>query len=119
MVDVSNILAAVAAVLGLILLVVGRIPIPGRNVGRGVLVRLAGALLLLPWPVSQGLALLAKVAREMDGNPPDTPETVQLLTAFVQLVLIFLAAVSSLVLSLFASVLTAVKKRRLEDRESD
>src|SRR5205814_1002715 len=87
MVDFSNVVAALAGVVGLFFLVVGWVPIPGRNRGKGVLVRLAGALLLLPWPASQGLALLAKVAREMDGNPPDKPETVQLITAFVQLVL--------------------------------
>ena len=115
MVEFSNVLAALVGVLGLILLVIGRIPIPGRNTGKGLLVRLAGALLLLPWPASHGLALLGKVAREMDGNPPDTPETIQLLTAFVQLVLIFVAAVTSLVLNLLATV----SNRDLEDPESN
>jgi hypothetical protein len=115
MVEFSNIVAALVGVLGLIVLVVGRIPIPGRGTGKGILVRLAGAVLLLPWPVSQGLALLAKVAREMDGNPPDTPETTQLLTAFVQLVLVFLTIVTSLVLSLLATVMN----RDLEGPESN
>ena len=103
MVDFSNLFAALAGVVGLIVLVVGLVPIPGRNTAKGVLVRLAGALLLLPWPASQGLALVAKVAREMDGNPPDTPETVQMVTAFVQLLLMFPTCVTSLVLILLAT----------------
>jgi hypothetical protein len=115
MVEFSNIVAALVGVLGLIILVVGRIPIPGRNTGKSILVRLAGAVLLLPWPASQGLALLGKVAREMDGNPPDTPETIQLLTAFVQLMLIFVAGVTSLGLGLLATV----KNRDLEGPESN
>jgi hypothetical protein len=102
MVDFSNIVAALAGVVGLFFLVVGRVPIPGRNTGKGVFVRFAGALLLMPWPASQGLALLAKVAREMDGDPPDKPETVQLITAFVQFMLMFLTAVPSLVLIVLA-----------------
>jgi len=103
MVDFSNIVAALAGVVGLIVLVAGRVPIPGRNTGKGVLVRLAGALLLSPWPASRALALVAKVAREMDGNPPDKPETVQLITAFVQLVLLIATAVPSLALIFLAT----------------
>jgi hypothetical protein len=112
MVDFSNIVAALTGVAGLIILVVGRVPIPGRNTAKGVLVRLAGAMLLLPWPASQGLALVAKVAREMDGNPPDKPETVQLLTAFVQLVLMFPTAVMSLALIVLATMAGSSSERR-------
>ncbi|HEY1188843.1 MAG TPA: hypothetical protein VGE74_14405 [Gemmata sp.] len=112
MVDFSNLVAALAVACGLVVLAVGRVPIPGRNAVRGVLVRLAGAVLLLPWPASQGLALMAKAAREMDGNPPDKPETVQLITAFVQLVLLFGAGVTSLVLILVASTAGMLPRRR-------
>ena len=103
MVDFSNLIVALAAVVGVVLLVAGRVPIPGRNTVRSVFVRLAGAVLLFPWPAARGLALLAKTAREMDGNPPDKPETVQLITAFVQLVLLFWAGVVSLALILMTS----------------
>lgn len=106
MAAVSNIVVTLAGVVGLIVLVAGQVPVPGRNAARGVRVRLAGALLLLPWPASQGLALVARVARQMDGNPPDNPETVQLITAFVQLVLVFLAAATSL-----AVIVSATKER--------
>jgi hypothetical protein len=112
MVDFSNIVAGLVGVVGLIVLVVGRVPIPGRTTGKRVLVRLAGALLLLPWPASQGLALLAKVAREMDGNPPDKPETAQLLTAAVHLVLMFPTAATSLALIMLATTAGNPPKRR-------
>ena|SRR5579863_2829431 len=112
MVELINIVAALAGVVGLIVLVVGRVPIPGRNTAKGVLVRLAGALLLLPWPASQGLALMAKVARELDGNPPDKPETVQLITAFVQLVVMLVAVASSLVLILLVTTAGNASKQR-------
>lgn len=71
-----NVVAVVLGAVGLIILLVGRVPIPGGKTRRGILVRLAGVLLLLPWPMSQGLALTAKAARELDRNPPDKPETV-------------------------------------------
>ena len=116
MADFSNLVTGFAAAIGLVVMAVGRVVIPGRRTVRGVLVRLAGAVLLLPWPASQGIALLAQAAREVDGSPPDKPETVQLITAFVQLVLLFWAGVISLGMTLVASTLGRPSRRGQSDR---
>src|SRR5262245_419249 len=116
MVEISNLVAALVGAVGLVILAVGRVPIPGRSAVTGVVARLAGAVLLLPWPAAQGLALMAKAAREMDGNPPDKPETVQLITAFVQLVLLFAASLTSFVLVMVTAMTSRRSQREVEDR---
>jgi hypothetical protein len=113
MTDFSNLVVALTAVVGLVVLAVGRIPLPRRGTARGVLVRLGGAVLLLPWPVAEGLAFLGVAAREADGNPPDKPDTVRLITAFVQLVLLFGAGVTAFVL-IFVATMTGKPTGRRE-----
>jgi len=117
------------------------VPIPGRNTANGVLVRLAGALLLLPWPASQlslwpvsGTAAgsggpshsarpqVSRSSGDLRSGPRRGPETraertrpapnTETRAEQVQLALMIPAAVTSLVLIVFATAAGNASKRR-------